>query len=212
MVTVAAAKPACLVQRLSRPVTRLLLRTPLTGNHVTGLNLLVGLAALAALARGGTTWALAGAVLLQGYYILDHCDGDVARTRGLASRSGFLFDRGVDVLVHTLLFPALAVAESRRIGAAAPLWLGAVAAVAIAAILVVFLRQRLGTAARRPPAVRPTSRLRPTLQWLAAGDFSLLVLLVVLLDLTRPLLWAAAVGAPLYLLAIFLFGLEDPGG
>lgn len=212
METLTAVKPDCLIQWLSRPVTRLLLRTPLTGNHVTGLNLLVGLAALAALARGGTGWGLAGAFLLQGYYILDHCDGDVARVRGLASRSGFFFDRGVDVLVHTLLFPALAVAESRRTGTGTPLWLGAVAAVSIAAILAVFLRQRLGTAAQRPPALRPASRLRPTLQRLAAGDFSLMVLLVVLLDLTRPLLWAAAVGAPLYLLAIFLLGLEDPGG
>lgn len=212
METLTAVKPDCLIQRLSRPVTRLLLRTPLTGNHVTGLNLLVGLAALSALARGGTGWGLAGAVLLQAYYILDHCDGDVARAQGLASRSGFLFDRGVDVLVHTLLFPALAVAESRRTGEVTPLWLGAVAGVAIAAIFAAFAGQRLATAAVPAPATSRAPRLRRSLQRLAAGDFSLLVLLVVLLDLTRPLLWAAAVGAPLYLPAIFLLGLEDPGG
>lgn len=210
--TLAAAKPECLAQWLSRPVTRLLLQTRLTPNQVTAANLLVGLAALAGLAAGGSGWGAAGALLLQGYYILDHCDGEVARARGLTSPAGFWLDRGVDVLVHTLLFPALAVAESRRTGTGTPLWLGAVAAVSIAAILAVFLRQRLGTAAQRPPALRPASRLRPTLQRLAAGDFSLMVLLVVLLDLTRPLLWAAAVGAPLYLLAIFLLGLEDPGG
>lgn len=210
--TLAAAKPECLAQWLSRPVTRLLLQTRLTPNQVTAANLLVGLAALAGLAAGGSGWGAAGALLLQGYYILDHCDGEVARARGLTSPAGFWLDRGVDVLVHTLLFPALAVTESRRTGTGTPLWLGAVAAVSIAAILAVFLRQRLGTAAQRPPALRPASRLRPTLQRLAAGDFSLMVLLVVLLDLTRPLLWAAAVGAPLYLLAIFLLGLEDPGG
>jgi len=93
-----------------------------------------------------------------------------------------------------------------------PLWLGAVAAVAIAAILAAFVGQRLGAVARPVGAMGWAPRLRRTLQWLAAGDFSLLVLLVVLLDLTRPLLWAAAAGAPLYLVAVFLLGLEDPGG
>lgn len=217
--TLAAAKPECLAQWLSRPVTRLLLQTRLTPNQVTAANLLVGLAALAGLAAGGSGWGAAGALLLQGYYILDHCDGEVARARGLTSPAGFWLDRGVDVLVHTLLFPALAVAESRRTGEMIPLWLGAVAAVAIAAIFASFARQRIGAAPRpvramgRPAAAAVRAlRLRRILKWLAAGDFSLLVLLVILLDLTRPLLWAAAAGAPLYLAAIFLLGLEDPGG
>ncbi|HEU5393860.1 MAG TPA: CDP-alcohol phosphatidyltransferase family protein [Candidatus Methylomirabilis sp.] len=212
MVTVVATKPECLTQWCSRPLTRLLLRTPLTPNQVTAGNLLVGLAALGGLAVGTTGWALAGALLLQGYYVLDHCDGEVARARGLASPAGFWFDRGADVVVHTLLFPALAMAESQRTGTVMPLWLGGVAALAIAAIFGAFARQRLGAAPRVPAPPGRTPRLRRALQWLAAGDFSLLVLLVVLLGLTQPLLWAAAVGAPLYLGAIFLLGLEDPGG
>ncbi|MGH7361070.1 MAG: CDP-alcohol phosphatidyltransferase family protein, partial [Candidatus Methylomirabilales bacterium] len=187
-------------------------RTPLTPNQVTAGNLMVGLAALAGFAMGGIRWGVAGALLLQVYYILDHCDGEVARARGLTSPAGFWFDRGVDVLVHTPLFPALALMESRRTGEVMPLWLGGIAAAAIAAIFAAFAGQRLGTAALPASATGWAPRLRRTLQWLAAGDFSLLVLLVVLLDLTRPLLWAAAAGAPLYLAAIFLLGLEDPGG
>ncbi|MCI0371826.1 MAG: CDP-alcohol phosphatidyltransferase family protein [candidate division NC10 bacterium] len=212
MVTLALAKPECLTLRLSRPVTRLLLRTPLTPNQVTALNLLVGLAALGGFAMGGIGGGVAGALLLQVYYILDHCDGEMARARGLTSPSGFWFDRGVDLLVHALLFPALALMESRRTGEVIPLWLGGIAAAAIAAIFGVFAGQRLGTVAVPTSATGRAPRLRRTLQWLAAGDFSLLVLLVILLDLTRPLLWAAAGGAPLYLAAIFLLGLEDPGG
>ena len=211
MVTLTAAKPECLTQWLSRPLTRLLLRTSLTPNQVTVVNLLVGLAALGGLAAGGG-WSIAGALLLQGYSILDHCDGEVARARRLVSVSGFWFDRGVDVLVHALLFPALAVAESRRTGEITPLWLGVTAGMAVAAIFVTLARQRLGTAALPASAASGASRLRRALQWLGAGDFSLLVLPVVLLDLARPFLWAAAAGAPLYLVAIFLFGLEDPGG
>lgn len=212
MVTIVATKPECLAQWFSRPLTRLLLGTPLTPNQVTAGNLLVGLAALGGLAVGRTGWAVAGALLLQGYYVLDHCDGEVARARGLTSPAGFWFDRGADVVVHALLFPALAVGESRRTGTETPLWLGGVAALAIAAIFGAFARQRLGIPSRRPQARGQAPRLRRALQWLAAGDFSLLVLLVVLLGLTQPLLWAAAVGAPLYLGAIFLLGLEDPGG
>ena len=212
MITLAVAKPECLTLRLSRPVTRLLLRTPLTPNQVTAGNLMVGLAALVGFAMGGIGWGVAGALLLQVYYILDHCDGEVARARGLTSPSGFWFDRGVDVLVHSLLFPALALTESRRTGEVTPLWLGGIAAAAIAAIIAAFAGQRLGAAALRANATGWAPRLRRTLQWLAAGDFSLLVLLVVLLDLTPLLLWTAAAGAPLYLAAIFLLGLEDPGG
>ncbi|MGH7360494.1 MAG: CDP-alcohol phosphatidyltransferase family protein, partial [Candidatus Methylomirabilales bacterium] len=76
MVTLAVAKPECLTLRLSRPVTRLLLRTPLTPNQVTAGNLMVGLAALAGFAMGGIRWGVAGALLLQVYTILDHCDGE----------------------------------------------------------------------------------------------------------------------------------------
>ncbi|HEV8663969.1 MAG TPA: CDP-alcohol phosphatidyltransferase family protein [Candidatus Methylomirabilis sp.] len=212
MVTVVATKPECLTQWFSRPLTRLLLQTPLTPNQVTAGNLLVGLAALGGLAAGTTGWALAGALLLQGYYVLDHCDGEVARARGLTSPAGFWFDRGADVVVHTLLFPALAMAESQRTGTVRPLWLGGVAALAIAAVFGAFARQRLGVPSRLPAAPGRAPRLRRALQWLAAGDFSLLVLLVVLLGLTQPLLWAAAIGAPLYLVAIVFLGLEDPGG
>jgi phosphatidylglycerophosphate synthase len=211
VVTLTAAKPECLTQWLSRPVTRLLLRTPLTPNQVTAVNLLVGVAALGGLATGGG-WGIAGALLFQGYSVLDHCDGEVARARRLVSVSGFWFDRGVDALVHALLFPALAVAESRRTGEVTPLWLGAAAAVAVAAIFVTFARQRLGAAAPRAPARSSASRLRRALRWLGTGDFSLMVLPVVLLNFARPFLWAAAAGAPLYLSVIFLLGLEDPGG
>jgi len=212
VVTLTAVKPESLALWLSRPLTRLLLRTRLAPNQITAASGLAGLAALAAFAAGGTGWAVTGGLLLQAYYILDHCDGDVARARGLATPFGFWFDRGVDILVHALLFPALAVAESRRTGEVTPLWLGAAAAIAVAAIFAAFARQRIATPARALRAVGRAQRIRRTLQWLAAGDFSLLVLLVVLLDLTRPLLWAAAAGAPLYLAAIFLLGLEDPGG
>jgi len=110
-VTLAGAKPECLAQWLSRPLTRLLLQTRLTPNQVTAANLLVGLAALSALAVGGSAWGVVGALLLQGYYVLDHCDGEVARARGLTSPAGFWFDRGAGDVGAGLL-----LARERRVG------------------------------------------------------------------------------------------------
>lgn len=89
-----------MARRVTRPlalrVTWLLLPTGLTAHRATLAALLAGIAAAATLATGtGVGW-LAGALLLQLWYLLDHVDGQLARYRGSASLDGVQ----IDYLMH----------------------------------------------------------------------------------------------------------------
>ena len=93
---------------LSRPVTRLVLRVGGTPNQVTGLSVLVGLAAAAMFALG-TAWSLvAGAVLLQLSLVLDCVDGDVARFQRSFSPVGAWLDASTDRLKEFACYGGLA--------------------------------------------------------------------------------------------------------
>src|SRR5690348_4499772 len=72
-----------LMQRLSPHLTRLLIRTPITPNGVTGLMILVGVLAAAALTLPGVGWAIVAFALIQLQLLLDCSDGEVARWRGV---------------------------------------------------------------------------------------------------------------------------------
>lgn len=67
------------VRRLSIRITRLLLPTGLSANQVTVGGILIGLAGAAMLASNNAWVTLGGLVLLQLSFVLDFCDGEIAR-------------------------------------------------------------------------------------------------------------------------------------
>jgi phosphatidylglycerophosphate synthase len=84
---------ACHVTRpLALRLTWLLLPTGLTAHGATLLALLAGIFAAGAFACGGPWGWLAGALLLQAWYLLDHVDGQLARFHGTASLDGVQLD------------------------------------------------------------------------------------------------------------------------
>lgn len=94
---------------LARPLTRVLLRTPITPNQVTVLSGAVGLAAALAFARGDAGWAVAGILLYLCAVVLDHADGEIARSKGLTSTFGRWLDIGIDCGVHGAVIVGLAI-------------------------------------------------------------------------------------------------------
>ena len=92
-----------MARRVSRPaalrLTRVIAPWGATANLTTLAAWGVGLAAAAALAWGSIGGWLAGAVLLQLWYLLDHVDGQLARLRGTASLDGVQLDY---LMHHTL--------------------------------------------------------------------------------------------------------------
>ena len=85
------------------PLTWLLLHTPITANQVTLFSIALGLFANFLLAQAGTINFLAGAFILQLWYLLDHVDGQIARYRKTASLTG----RFYDFLMHHIIHPTM---------------------------------------------------------------------------------------------------------
>ena len=99
-------------RRFSRPLTRLLLRTPLSPNAVTLLGIALGVIgglALGAASPGGVAAALA---CLVASGVLDCADGELARLRFAESRLGHWLDMAGDTVVHLAVLGGLA----RRLG------------------------------------------------------------------------------------------------
>lgn len=97
------------------PVTRLLgyyasliaVRLPVSANQVTFLSLIVGLAGCGLFLKGELIWNVYGAVLISVSYVLDYCDGVIARVKGQSSPFGASFDDFVDWAIDTSFFAAL---------------------------------------------------------------------------------------------------------
>jgi phosphatidylglycerophosphate synthase len=91
---------------VSLRVTALLVRTPVTANQLTALMIVVGLlAAVAAAAPGWVTGVLAFVGVLV-YFLLDLCDGEVARWRRRTSIKGVYLDRVGHYLVEAAVISA----------------------------------------------------------------------------------------------------------
>ncbi len=86
------------------PVTWLLLHTPVTANQVTLASLILGALGIVFFAVPGKEFFLAGALLLQLWYFLDHVDGQIARYRGTACMSGRFFDFVTHHFIHGILW------------------------------------------------------------------------------------------------------------
>jgi phosphatidylglycerophosphate synthase len=95
-----------LLRKVSLPITRELLRTPVSANQLTGLMIVVGLVAAVAAGLGGLWWAIAAFVGVQVYFLLDLCDGEVARWRRTTSVTGVYLDRVGHYIVEAALLSA----------------------------------------------------------------------------------------------------------
>lgn len=198
-----------LIRHLSYPVTILLLRTPMTANQATFLSMIPGLAASYFLFFGGYMFGIVGSVFLFFNYLLDHCDGEIARARGLSSRFGHEFDTFVDWIVHTSLFAAMGYGALAETGQDIWLWFGLAAAIGgtINYALSVYWRWRKSDgggedvpakSVEEPEAETLKTMLIVAFREFARADFWVIVLALALMDWMRYLLPFAAVGAQVY--------------
>ncbi len=82
------------LRKVSLRITILLIRTPVSANALTGLMIVVGLVAATVIGVvPGVLGAVLGFVLIQAYFLLDLCDGEVARWRRTTSITGVYLDR-----------------------------------------------------------------------------------------------------------------------
>ena len=99
---------------ISRVITRLLLKLPITPNAWTILTFALAPVAFVFLVRGDYTGFLAGTALFQVINILDGCDGEIARAKYLDSERGRRLDAFCDFLANLLFVLCLGIGLFRQ--------------------------------------------------------------------------------------------------
>jgi phosphatidylglycerophosphate synthase len=132
-------------RRISIPISRQLIKFPITPNMVSGFTLGVSLMAGASYALGGYWNTLLGAVLSVWASILDGCDGEVARLKLQATDFGCWLETACDYLYYLFIFAGMTIGLVRSSGNRAfGAWGAALLFGAVATILLAwFERSRL---------------------------------------------------------------------
>jgi phosphatidylglycerophosphate synthase len=99
---------------ISRVITRLLLKLPITPNAWTILIFAPALVAFLFLVRGDYTGFLVGSALFQLVNILDGCDGEIARAKYLDSERGRRLDAFCDFLANLFFVLCLGIGLFRQ--------------------------------------------------------------------------------------------------
>ena len=103
-------------RRISIPISRQLIKFPITANAVTLFTLLVSFSAGLFFALGGYWYSLVGALLSLFSSILDGCDGEVARLKLEESDFGCWLETICDYLYYLFIFAGMAVGLTRSSG------------------------------------------------------------------------------------------------
>lgn len=96
-------------RRISVPISRQIIKLPITPNVVSLFTLGVGFAAGLLFARGGYWSMLLGAVLSVSASILDGCDGEVARLKLMESDFGCWLETVCDYLYYLFIFAGITI-------------------------------------------------------------------------------------------------------
>ncbi len=201
-----------LIRHISARTTPMLLKTPLTANHVTFISMVLGLAAAGLFAQGEVKTQLAGSLVFFVSYLLDHCDGEIARARKQSSKTGQIFDSFADWVVHAAFFVGLGWGVTGSTGQERWFWLG-VSGGAGASInyflgLYAVMKQSGGAHDGDPDNYDHPDTWKQALIFafreLARADFWLLVIILTVFDFLCILLIAVAIGAHVYWI-LYLF-------
>ncbi len=125
-------------RKISKKFAPFFLKTPLRPNDITSLALLSGFIAAYFMSKGSRGNLLWGAFFLQMSFILDNCDGTVARLKSMQSAFGMWYDLVADVLVDFALWTGFAIGALSV--ADAPAWVIPAACAAWAGSFINFLR------------------------------------------------------------------------
>ena len=102
----------------------LLAKTPVTPNQITTLGMFFGILGSLLFLKGDYYSVLMGSVLFLICYILDNCDGEVARIKDMRSLFGMRYDTFVDWIVHAVFFICLGWGATSVTGKEFWLWVG----------------------------------------------------------------------------------------
>lgn len=195
---------------LTAPFTAFFIKSGLHPNYITLLGGAAGILAFSSFSIGTKAGFMAGAFLFEAFYILDNCDGEVARARGLSSKFGSWMDTLVDCCVHTLCFVGIGIGVSRITQNPIMFFFGiAMGLGAFLSTIVAMLQKtkNYGLAIYGMPKapegeIKKITALDRLIEILSMGDFSLALLLFALFNKMELLLLLGAIGANLFCLIL----------
>jgi phosphatidylglycerophosphate synthase len=185
-------------RRISIALSRAMLDTPVTPNHITSASLVLGLLGAWWLASGTQSWQLAGALVLWFCCILDGCDGEVARLKLLCSPSGAAYDLWADHLAHLATFIAIPIGVHRMFPEKSFLLPGIllVSGVSACGFSVWWLLLRKPESERGPHSI--------FIERVASRDYAYLIVILAAIGRLDWFLWAAGMGSWIFGLSLWL--------
>jgi len=110
---------------LSSRISKGLVELPVSPNAVTAASLMIGLAGAALVAFGGYWMMVSGAALVFFSWVLDNCDGEIARVKHEGSRWGAWFDIYADFITNIAFIVGMSLGLCCGGGDTSMLYLGA---------------------------------------------------------------------------------------
>ena len=135
-------------RRISVPISRQLIKWPITPNMVSLFTLVVGFVSGLFFACGGYWNTVFAAVLSVWASILDGCDGEVARLKLQESAFGCWLETICDYLYYLFIFSGMAIGLVRRSGSTYVVWTELLLAGAVLSFLVAGMGRRRIAGAR----------------------------------------------------------------
>lgn len=204
---------------ISTRLSRFLVRTPLTPNHVTLITFITGLLG-AWYVADGTYWSvLTGAFFFQLSSILDGCDGEVAKLTFRESTYGSWLDTITDNLTYVAFFAAIVWAHGHLVDTTL-IWsigIGSVSMVTASILVMYYYLLHTGAGgslvrynvAFEEHAARPQAsliaRTLNVLRMMSKRDFfTMLLLCFAALDLLSWMFWMVGLGGFGMAIAVFI--------
>jgi len=199
-------------RKISLAVTRRLMHTSVTPNHMTWVSMVLGLVGAVFFLSHEHGMQILGALFFLLHSILDGCDGELARLKFMESRLGGILDFWSDNIVHMSVFAAMGIGWAEAFPDSLWPWLCATLAVvgtAVSASLVYFhtmhAESKAGPLYTSVSISDQKSAIVRIADILSRRDFIYLVLVLALFGQIQWFLVMTAIGAPVY--ALLLIGI-----
>ena len=195
--------PFPLIRQCSQPCSAILVKLPITPNQITTASLLLGVTGSIFFISSNFESQLIGSFIFFLSYILDNCDGEVARYKNLTSSFGEEFDTFVDWIVHAFFFATLGYGTWLETENLIWLWVGLIASAGatINYFLVTFMLKFKDCEDQTQRAnfdETMTQKIIYIFREIFRSDFCFIVILLTIIDYHWLLLPAAAIGTQIY--------------